>query len=532
MASNSKPSMKHAALNIVAAHGLIADAPAELLLIPCCADELTLPGDAKPLSKRLLPLLTDRKERGEFTGKANQLSLAEPHGLLPAKRLLLVGLGKRAEVTAERIRQAMGKAAGCIKSLGIGEVVMPLFGPGLGKLSVGPAAQAQAEGLRLGLYEFTVYKTEPKPLVKPLTHATILLSDRRQLPIVQQALDRAAIIADATMRVRDLGNHPSNYATPSKIAELAQELAGELKLRCTILERSEMERLGMGALVGVARGSNEPPKLIILEYKGGPASDPPIALVGKTITFDTGGISIKPSENMEQMKDDMCGGAAVLYTVQAAARLRLPINIVGLLPATENMPSGTAQKPGDIVKTLSGLTIEVINTDAEGRLVLADALAYAIRYKPKAIIDIATLTGACSVAVGKHAIALLGTAPTLVAQLKEAGEVTGERTWELPLWEEYYEQIKSPVADLKNVGGRPAGTITAGAFLSKFVGNWPWAHLDIASTAWTDDDKPYTPKGVTGVGVRLLIEFLSRQKPGKVTKSRNGERPKPRRTAR
>jgi leucyl aminopeptidase len=281
------------------------------------------------------------------------------------------------------------------------------------------------------------------------------------------------------------------------------------------MERAEMERLGMWALVGVARGSQEPPKLIMIEYKGGPAGEPPIVLVGKTITFDTGGISIKPSENMEQMKDDMSGGAAVLAAIQAAARLKLPVHVIGLLPATENMPSGTAQKPGDIVKTLSGLTIEVINTDAEGRLVLADALTYATRFKPKWLVDIATLTGACGVALGKHAIGLMGTAPKLVAALKEAGEATGERTWEMPLWEPYYDQIKSSVADVQNVGGRYGGTITAGAFLSKFVGDAPWAHLDIASTAWIDEPRPYTPKGVTGVGVRLLIEFLSRQRGGK-----------------
>ena len=511
------------AVTVTAVRGSAADAPAELLILPCCEGETSLPGDAQPLSKRLASLLTDRRTRGEFTGTAYQLSLVEP-ALFPAKRLLLVGLGKRHDVTLERIRRVAGTVAGYVKTLGIAEATMVLFGAGIPKLAVGPSAQAQVEGFLLGLYEFTYYKTEQKPPTRPLTRATLLVSDRRQFAAVQQGVDRAAIVADAAMRARDLGNHPSNVATPSKIAELAQEFASELRLRCTILERVEMERMGMGALFGVARGTTEPPKLIILEYKGGPAGDPPIALVGKTITFDTGGISLKPSENMEQMKDDMSGGAAVLCAVQAAARLKLPINIVGLLPATENMPGGNAQKPGDIVKTLSGLTVEVINTDAEGRLVLADALTYATRYKPRAIIDMATLTGACSVALGKHAIGLMGSSPSLVSQLTAAGEASGERTWEFPLWEEYYEQIKSPVADLKNVGGRGAGTITAGAFLSKFVGNYPWAHLDIASTAWTDEAKPYTPKGVTGIGVRLLLEFLSRQKPGTRTTARRRSR--------
>jgi leucyl aminopeptidase len=528
VASDAKSALRsRVAVRLDATAGALASAAADLLVIPCCEGESTLPGDAKPLSKPLAPLLTDRRKRGEFTGKANQLSLAEPHGLVSAKRLLLVGLGKRSAVTAETIRQAMGKAAGQIKTLGVTHIATPLFGPGLGKLTPAAVAQAQAEGLLLGLYDFNLYKTEPKPPVKSLTRATWIVGDRRWLPTVQAALERAAIIADAAMLARDLGNHPSNVATPSKIAELARALAAELKLRCTIMERAEMERLGMWALVGVARGSQEPPKLIMLEYKGGPAPahDPPIVLVGKTITFDTGGISLKPSENMEQMKDDMSGGAAVLAAIQAAARLKLPVHVIGLLPATENMPSGTAQKPGDIVKTLSGLTIEVINTDAEGRLILADALTYAARLKPKWLVDIATLTGACGVALGKHAIGLIGTAPKLVAALKEAGEATGERTWEMPLWEPYFDQIKSHVADVQNVGGRYGGVITAGAFLSKFVGDAPWAHLDIASTAWIDEPRPYTPKGVTGVGVRLLIEFLSRQRAGKATPRSGGRGP-------
>jgi leucyl aminopeptidase len=518
VASDAKSALRsHVAVRLEATAGALASAAADLLLIPCCEGESTLPGEAKPLSKLLAPLLADRRERGEFTGKANQLSLAEPRGVVAAKRLLLVGLGKRSTVTAEMIRQAMGNAAGSIKTLGVAHIATPLFGPGLGKLTASSVAQAQAEGLLLALYDFNLYKTEAKPPVKSLTRATWVIADRRLLPIVQGALEWASVVADAAMLARDLGNHPSNVATPSNIAGLARALAAELKLRCTIMERSEMERLGMWALVGVARGSQEPPKLIILEYKGGRAGEPPIVLVGKTITFDTGGISIKPSENMEQMKDDMSGGAAVLAAIQAAARLKLPVNVTGFLPATENMPSGTAQKPGDIVKTLSGLTIEVINTDAEGRLILADALTYATRLKPKWLIDIATLTGACGVALGKHAIGLIGTAPKLVAALKEAGEATGERVWEMPLWEPYYDQIKSNVADVQNVGGRYGGVITAGAFLSKFVGETPWAHLDIASTAWSDEPRPYTPKGVTGVGVRLLIEFLSRQRGGKAS---------------
>ncbi|MCA1958519.1 MAG: leucyl aminopeptidase, partial [Nitrospira sp.] len=273
--------------------------------------------------------------------------------------------------------------------------------------------------------------------------------------------------------------------------------------------RKDMAKLGMGALLGVARGSHEPPKFIILEYHGArKKNDSPVVLVGKTITFDTGGISLKPAENMEHMKADMTGGAEVLAAVRAAARLKLPLNLVGLLPATENMPGGGAMKPGDVVKTLSGKTVEVQNTDAEGRLILADGLAYAARYKPAAMIDVATLTGACVIALGQFAIGMFGTDDTLKESLRKAGQRSGERVWEMPLWEDYFEQLKSDVADMRNIGGRGAGMITAALFLSKFAGDWPWVHLDIASTDWSERERAYVPKGPTGIGTRLLIQYL------------------------
>jgi leucyl aminopeptidase len=263
----------------------------------------------------------------------------------------------------------------------------------------------------------------------------------------------------------------------------------------------------MGALLGVAAGSIQPPRFIIIEYRGG-GSRPFIALVGKSITFDSGGISIKPGENMDRMKDDMSGGAAVLGAIRNAAALKLKLNIVGLLPAAENMPGGRALKPGDVLRSMSGQTIEIINTDAEGRLILSDALAYACRYKPSVIIDIATLTGACTIALGHEAAGMVGTSDQYKQQVRAAGEKTGERVWELPLWESYYDQIKSDIADMKNTGGRAASVITAAAFLSKFVRKYPWVHLDIAATAWTEKDRPYTPKGATGIGTRLLTQFL------------------------
>ncbi|MGH7255104.1 MAG: leucyl aminopeptidase, partial [Nitrospirales bacterium] len=346
-----------------------------------------------------------------------------------------------------------------------------------------------------------------------LQHLTILAPRSDQVADLTQGAKRGQVCAEATAYVRDLCNHPANVMTPARIAAEAKTIAKERHVKLTILERRDMERLGMGALLGVARGSNEPPKFIILDYQGGGdgrgrAGGKPTVLVGKTITFDTGGISLKPSENMEQMKADMTGGAEVLATVRAAARLRLPLHLIGILPAAENMPGGRAMKPGDIVTTLSGKTVEVQNTDAEGRLILADGLAYATRYKPAAIIDVATLTGACMVALGQFAIGMLGNNDKLKHQIEQAGKKSGERVWEMPLWDEYFEQLRSEVADMRNIGGRGGGMITAALFLSQFVGDVPWVHLDIASTDWTDREQPCIAKGPTGIGTRLLIQYL------------------------
>jgi len=315
------------------------------------------------------------------------------------------------------------------------------------------------------------------------------------------------VIAESTIMARDMVSSPGADMTPARVADKARELAKEFKLKVRVLERKQMETLGMGGLLGVASGSAQPPKFIIVEYRNG-GRKPFIALVGKTLTFDTGGISIKPAENMDKMKDDMAGGAAVLGALRTAAALKLPLNIVGLLPAAENMPGGRAYRPGDVLRTLSGQTIEIINTDAEGRLILSDALAYACRYKPAMIVDIATLTGACRIALGQEASGLLGSNDGLKQKMRAAGDITGERVWELPLWDGFYELIKSDIADMKNSGGRDGGTITAACLLSKFVQKYPWVHLDIAATAWTEKDRPYTPKGATGIGVRILTQFL------------------------
>jgi leucyl aminopeptidase len=324
---------------------------------------------------------------------------------------------------------------------------------------------------------------------------------------IQKGVRLGEIVSESVYLARDLVNGPSNVVTPTALAEKARQVASDHGMDIQVLETDKVEAMGMGAFTAVAKGSQEPAKFITLEYNKGKGLDT-IALVGKGITFDSGGISIKPSEGMERMKDDMSGAAAVLATMQAASKLQIPLHLVGVLPATENLPSGRAYKPGDILKTLSGQTVEVISTDAEGRLILSDALTYSLRYQPKTIIDLATLTGACVIALGNYVTGLFGNDESLLKRIEEASVKTGEKVWRLPLWDEYFEHLKSEVADFRNVGARAAGAIIGGIFLSKFVGKVPWVHLDIAGPASIDKDRPYIPKGGTGAGVRLLIQFL------------------------
>lgn len=483
--------------------------PAEVILIGLFDGDPTFPEETAAVDRALKGQIRGLVDSGEFRAKKGRLHLHPTLGAIPAKRVLLVGLGKRADFDLEALRRAMGPAARRVREAGLTSLATPIHGRGENRISAAQAAQALVEGLLLGLYQFNAYRTENRDEIREVEQISLIDTTAGKIGDVAGAARRGQILAEATNYARDLCNHPSNVITPTRLAEEALGIARDMGLECRIIEKEEAESLGMGAFLGVARGSQERPKFIILEYHGGKKKGRPVVLVGKSITFDSGGISIKPAEKMEQMKYDMSGGAAVLGTLRAVAALRLPVSLVGLLPATENMPSGTAVKPGDVIRTLSGKTVEVINTDAEGRLILADALAFADRYKPAAVVDLATLTGACVVALGSHAVGVLGTHPKLVDQLKRAGERSGERIWELPLWEEYDEQIRSDVADVKNTGGRGGGTITAAAFLRKFVGNYPWAHLDIAGTAWADEARPYTPKGSTGVGVRLLVEWLS-----------------------
>jgi leucyl aminopeptidase len=449
-------------------------------------------------------------DAGEFTGKFLQLVSLHSTGQIACRRLLLVGMGKPAEWTLDRLRRVAATGARSVRDSGASTLCFPLTPSRL--KSDADSAQVVAEGMILGLYKFSTYKTKPDD--KSLQTCTLITDDEKQNRPVEEGVSRGQIVAESALYARDLCNSPANVVTPAFLADEAKKIASEEGLKVTVLERADMEQLGMGALLGVAQGAATPPKFIVLEYDGNRsgkgAAGKPVALVGKSVTFDSGGISLKPADDMGRMKYDMTGGATVLATIRAAARLKIAIPLVGILPATDNMPGGAAMHPGDILTTLSGQTVEVVNTDAEGRLCLADALTYALRYKPRAIIDLATLTGACVVALGNHAMAIFGNDSDLIQSLRDAGDETAELAWPLPLWDVYFDPIKSDVADLKNSGGRPAGAITAAIFLKQFVDKTPWVHLDMAGVAWNTDASPYLSKGSTGVGVRLLVAYLSR----------------------
>ena len=480
----------------------------EALVLTHCEGEAFAHRETAALDRTLGGALRELLRSKEFEGKANEVVLFHTQDKVPAKRLILVGLGKKKDVGLDQIRQALGHAAKRVRQAKAGSFTVALPSVTPRGASIVEVAQAIAEGAILGSYQFTVYRSE-EPTSKDVVGMSVLVSQKTQLRRLAEGIRRGVATAEATVFVRDLCNHPSNVMTPTKIANEAKAIAKETGMGLNVLDQKEMEELGMGALLGVAQGSHQPPKFIILQYHGSKKKDDrPVVLVGKTITFDTGGISLKPSENMEQMKADMTGGAEVLATLRAAARLKLPLHLIGILPAAENMPGGRAMRPGDVVKTLSGKSVEVQNTDAEGRLILSDALAYATRFKPAALIDIATLTGACVVALGQFAIGMFGTDAKLKEAVLKAGLRAGERVWEMPLWDEYFEQLRSDVADMRNIGGRGGGMITAALFLSKFVGDCPWVHLDIASTDWSERERAYIPKGPTGIGTRLLIQYL------------------------
>lgn len=462
-------------------------------------------GATRAVDEALGGLIGAALKSGDFAAKANETLLLYPGKGAAASRVLVVGLGKEREFSIEVARQAAGTAARRLQELGVEEACTVLHGTGAGGLDPEAAAQALAEASVLACYRFDQYRNARKE-GRSLKRLTVVEVAAGKVAGIRRGLRTGQLIAAATTLARDLGNHPGNVATPRFLAGVARQMARRQGLRCQIIDERGMKKLGMGALLGVAQGSAEPPRFIVLEHNK-KAGGKPLVFVGKGVTFDSGGISLKPGEKMEDMKFDMSGAAAVLGAMQAVASLKVPRYIVGLVAATENLPDGRAFKPGDILRAINGKTIEIVNTDAEGRLILADALAYAQRFRPAALIDLATLTGACVVALGSHASGLMGNDEKLAGRVRQAGEAVNERCWPLPLWDEHRDQIKSDYADMKNSGGRPAGASTGAALLAEFAGDCPWVHLDIAGTAWTSQARPYVGKGSVGLGVRLLVEL-------------------------
>ena len=482
----------------------------ECLMLPCL--EIKKPtGLLKEIDDNLQGVISAALKNKRFSGKPNQTLLLNSIG--KASNILLLGIGKAKEVTAEKICQAAATALKVLEKSKFKSVAADLSAfESLGKGGLyGELAGALAEGAGLALYHFDNYKSKDEDDQPVRMEKLTLLTSKAQQTAVEKSIVRAEKIVNAVYIARDLISHPGNTVTPTYLAEHAKKMARKNKIICKVLGKKEMKKLGMGSLLGVAQGSDEPPALIILEYNGAAKKMPPTVIIGKGITFDTGGISLKPGGSMDEMKMDMSGSATTLAILELVASLKLKMNIVGIVAAAENMPSGSAIKPGDILKSMSGKTIEVLNTDAEGRLVLADALTYAQRYKPKEVIDLATLTGAVLHALGHHAAAVIGNNPDMIQKLKDAGEATGERVWELPLWEEHEKATKSDIADLKNIAspGVGAGTTMGAAFLKPFAGDQPWTHIDIAGTAW-GFDRPYTNKGASGFGVRLLLNYLEK----------------------
>ncbi len=449
--------------------------------------------------------LGDVLRRGDMEGKSGSSLLL--HGVpgVEADRVLLIGLGKEREFREKEYRTALSTAVRQLNETGGFDGTIYLTELPVKKRDVAWRVRQAAMTVQDALYRFDRLKSKKEEVRRPLRKLTFCVSRRNELQLAEEALAQGLAIAAGVELAKDLGNLPGNICTPGYLAEQAGQLAKAHGLTVDVLDRPDMEKLGMNTLLSVARGSHEPPKFIVLRHAGGAAGAKPVVLVGKGITFDSGGISLKPGAEMDEMKFDMCGAASVLGALQAAAELALPINVVALIPTCENLPSGRANKPGDIVTSMSGQTIEVLNTDAEGRLILCDALTYAERFDPLCVVDVATLTGACVIALGHVASGVLGNDAKLVGELLKAGETAADPCWQLPLFDEYQEQLKSNFADMANIGGRAGGTITAAAFLSRFARKYKWAHLDIAGTAW----KSGKEKGSTGRPVPLLVHFLA-----------------------
>ncbi|MDO8414521.1 MAG: leucyl aminopeptidase [Gallionellaceae bacterium] len=460
---------------------------------------------AQALDKAAKHALSDIIARGDMKGQAASTLLLHNVANLPCERVLLLGLGKRAELNAKRFQDAIRAAMRVLQGTGAKDATLYVT-----ELPVAQhdGAWCMAQAVLVAhetTYRFDRMKSKPEKKNIPLSKIYFGVLDSKHSASLQTALTQAAAIAHGVQLAKDLGNLPGNVCTPSYLAQQAVALAKTHKsLKATVLEEKDMQKLGMGSLLSVTHGSDEPAKLITLEYRGGDKKQKPIVLVGKGITFDSGGISLKPGLDMDEMKYDMCGAASVLGTLQAIAEMGLTLNVVGIIPTCENMPGGSATKPGDIVTSMSGQTIEILNTDAEGRLILCDALTFAAKFEPDTVVDIATLTGACVIALGHVASGLYSNQDKLAKELLEAGDYAHDRAWHMPLWDDYQPQLDSNFADMQNIGGRAGGSITAACFLARFTKDYRWAHLDIAGTAW----KSGKEKGATGRPVPLLTQFL------------------------
>jgi len=464
--------------------------------------KLTLTGEL--LDNAARNHLSDIIRRGDMEGKAGStLLLHNVPGTL-CDRVLLVGLGKEKEFGDKEFADAIRAAVRTLNETGSFDGTVFLTDTAVRRRSTAWRVRQAVIVAHEAVYRFDQFKSKKDKVRRPLRKLTFVVDRRNELAAAEAALMQGQAIGEGVNLAKNLANLPANVCTPSHLADTAQKLAAEHKLDCQIIDRDEMAALGMHSLLAVASGSRQPPKLIVLHYRGGKGDDKSLALIGKGITFDTGGISLKPAAEMDEMKYDMCGAASVLGTIKAVAMMKLPLSLTVIVPAAENMPGGGATRPGDIVTSMSGQTIEILNTDAEGRLILCDALTYAARFDPETVIDVATLTGACVIALGHVATGLFANNDTLARELVHAGDEAHDRAWQMPLWNDYQDLLKSPFADMSNIGGRSAGSITAACFLARFARKYVWAHLDIAGTAW----KSGSDKGATGRPVSLLVHHL------------------------
>jgi len=486
--------------------GDIAQTKAGAIIISFFEGMKSPDGELAHIDQALDGAIAQLIKQGEIKGKLNEITIIHSLGKLPADRVVVAGLGKQEELTLDKVRGVAAEACRRLRQTDGNTVATTALGAGIAGITPEAAAQAVTEGALLGLYTFRKHITKEAEYDE-IKQLSIVTSQQAELPALEQGYDKGRVLAEATNLARDMVNEPGNHMTPGQMADMAKGLAKTYGLEISILEREQMQESGMGGLLGVTQGSQQPPKFIILRYQGSDSTDIDLSLVGKGITFDSGGISIKPSEKMGEMKGDMAGGAAVMAAVSAIAQLKPKINVMAIIPAVENMPSGNALKPGDIITATNGKTIEIISTDAEGRLILADALGYANKLGTRLMVDVATLTGSCRIALGDICSGAFGNNQELIDKVLAAGAEAGELIWQMPMYEQYKEQNKSEVADIKNTGGRYAGAITAAQFLAEFVGDTPWVHLDIAGPFLSDRERNYLIKGATGVAVRTLINL-------------------------